>query len=337
MPPLPSSWTAQRKPFTGFLLIVSLIVLAAGAKTVLYDTLDPDCFWHLKVGEQLARDGVRPLHDSLSFASLREPWTPYSWLAELGMFHLWNFGGFRAAVLATALLIAGTLIFVALGCREAIRASLDDGPADAVLRGQRLFATVLATAFAAFLSLAYLSFRPVTAAIFLLAVCAWLIFRDRRLGERSRAVWLVIPITALLVNIHLFAGLVPIWFGVLLIGAISERFHAEDLIDNSELRRAWMRYAVLCGLSALACTLTPMLPGLIATLRHYTVRDPMVASKVIGEMQPFWHGGMGKLSLALVLCFAVCLFRRHRRLRAGEMLLLLVGTALLLWKGRCAP
>jgi hypothetical protein len=57
---------------------------AAASKSILYDTLDPDCFWHLRVAEQLQRDGIRPLVDPMSFMSIKDPWTPYSWLAELG-------------------------------------------------------------------------------------------------------------------------------------------------------------------------------------------------------------------------------------------------------------
>src|SRR5437763_12165861 len=83
----------DQKCRAGFALLVALIALFGAGKPVLYDTLDPDCFWHLRVGEQLLREGVRPLRDSLSFASSREPWTPYSWLAEMGMAKLWALGG----------------------------------------------------------------------------------------------------------------------------------------------------------------------------------------------------------------------------------------------------
>src|SRR5258708_7148930 len=58
-----------RSPLPGFILMVALVALAAGAKTVLYDSLDPDCFWHLRVGQQLLDEGIHPLRDTLSFAS----------------------------------------------------------------------------------------------------------------------------------------------------------------------------------------------------------------------------------------------------------------------------
>jgi hypothetical protein len=68
----------------GAALLVALIALASAGKAVVFDTLDPDCFWHLRVAEQLQAHGVGPLVDDLSFASTREPWTPYSWLRSWG-------------------------------------------------------------------------------------------------------------------------------------------------------------------------------------------------------------------------------------------------------------
>src|SRR3954452_16506163 len=93
---------ATVRPNTGFMLMISLLALVAAGKTILYDTLDPDCFWHLRVAEQLQRDGVGPIVDHLSFASIKTPWTPYSWLAELAMKAIWDAGGFRAALLVSA-------------------------------------------------------------------------------------------------------------------------------------------------------------------------------------------------------------------------------------------
>src|SRR5438046_9216924 len=94
-------------------LMIALLALVAAGKAVLYDTLDPDCFWHLRVADQLHRDGIGPLVDDLSFASSKLPWTPYSWLAELGMKTLWDAGGYRAAVAAQAVMQIALLAFLA--------------------------------------------------------------------------------------------------------------------------------------------------------------------------------------------------------------------------------
>src|SRR5688572_6164803 len=82
----------------GAALLVALLALAAAGKAVLYDTIDPDCFIHLLAADQLLSDGIGPLVDRQSFASVQTPWTPYSWLAELGMKAIWDAGGYRAAV-----------------------------------------------------------------------------------------------------------------------------------------------------------------------------------------------------------------------------------------------
>src|SRR5205823_1919541 len=134
---------------SGFWLIVGLLAVF-GLVKVLSDSLDPDCFWHLRVAEQLGREGIGPLVDPLSFASIKQPWAPYSWLAELAMKHLWDLGGYQAAVLASALLAGGFLLIVAQSCLELA------GP-------QRRLNCIMATALAACLSLPYLSFRPATA------------------------------------------------------------------------------------------------------------------------------------------------------------------------------
>src|ERR1700683_4106410 len=142
-------------PRLGFALLVALIAMVAVGKAILADTMDPDAFWHLRVGQELAQLGwPRPLVDDLSFASNRRPWTPYSWLAELGMKKLWDLGGYRAAILAQAAMEAGFIVLLALAGLEA---------SESATGRPRYLASALAAAAGAVLSLAYLSFRPVTA------------------------------------------------------------------------------------------------------------------------------------------------------------------------------
>ncbi len=307
--------------------MVALIALVGAGKAVFYDTLDPDCFLHLLAAEQMSAEGIGPLVDHHSFSSVRTPWTPYSWLAELGMKLVWDRGGYCAAVAAHALLAGGIVLLIAAACRERAR---DSGRPGAL-------ATVLSTAFAAYLALAYLSFRPATAALGLLALCAWLLIRDRRLGEKSRAVWLIIPITLLLVNVHLYAILVPAWLAALLGGAIWERYFERDVMQRKEMTRRAARYGLLTVGCGLACLGTPMLGGSVRSILFYQFSDPMVAGPVVAEYQAFYHGAAGLISLALVGGLATCVFLRRRELRAGEILWLLLAFVLLLRMGRFAP
>src|SRR5207247_2640267 len=112
---------AAGREVLGFGLVLGLVLLAASAKAMLYDTLDPDAFWHLRVAEQIQREGIRPLVDEISFSSIRQPWTPYSWLAELTMKRIWDFAGLRGAVVTHALCTAAILTLVASMCLMARR------------------------------------------------------------------------------------------------------------------------------------------------------------------------------------------------------------------------
>ena len=321
----------------GLLLLVGLLITVAVSKVLMADVLDPDCFWHLRVADQLHTDGIGPLVDRLSFASNQEPWTPYSWLAELAMRDIWQIAGWRGAIFAQAALEATLVGLIALACYTRITERTPGGPSWQGKEEYRQLRSSLATAFALVLSIPYLSFRPATAALVLLAVGSVLLIRDRAKGERSAAVWLLIPLTALTVNIHLYAIFIPAMVFMLLAGAVWERCSARYLIDRPEADRRIGRYALLCGLCAVGCLATPMLPGMVSSAMHYQFADPMVAGPVIAEMQPFYHGAAGKVAVVAIVGFAACLTRRPRRLRAGEWAWLAMGTLLLFRLGRFTP
>lgn len=338
---------SSRHGAIGFLLLLGLIALVAGAKAVLFDTMDPDCFWHLKVAEQLWQEGIHPLVDRLSFASIQERWTPYSWLAELGMKAVWDIGGYRLAVAVQAMMQAAFVLAAALACRAARASAPAAQRFDLIDRAMPArgndrdcparLAVVLATAFVAFLSLSYLSFRPVTAALVLLALCVWLLVRDRAAGERSRAVWCIVPLTALTVNLHLYAIFVPVWVAALLGGALWERSRLKLPAERTEADRRGSRYFILLLATGAACCATPMLPGMIGVALHYQSSDPMVASGYLAEMRPFYHGTFGIAAATVVGMAMLCLLLRRNWVRPGEFLWLMVSLLILSRWGRFTP
>jgi len=266
-------------PSLGFALLLSLLALVAAGKVILADTIDPDCFWHLRVGAEIARQSwPHPLIDDLSFASIRQPWTPYSWLAELAMKRLWDAGGFRAAIVVQAAMESAFIVLLGLGGLELSRR---------VHRRPRYLASALAAAMGGILSLAYLSFRPVTATLTILAFIAWLLLRDRRLNHQSKLVWLTPPLTVILINIHFFALFVPLWTAALLTGDLLE----SRGMGSGEPGRAavpqspgippsprLLRGLLLFLASLAACCPPPLLPGTIHTVLDYSSSDVMVHS-----------------------------------------------------------
>ena len=227
MLPTPRSSPDPRTPLTsakekvgGFWLLVALIAGIGVAKAVLADTMDPDAFWHLRVADALLAahrtaggsliggshtgnplGGIGPIVDTLAYGSVKTPWTPYSWLAELFMRGVWQLGGYRLAVAATAACSGGIILLLAMACREmtgsrgavsaqadefdapGVQSASDAQPSSASFTPSGDLTAALLTAAGAYLSLAYISFRPVTFALLLLAAIGWLIARDRRRGK----------------------------------------------------------------------------------------------------------------------------------------------------------
>jgi hypothetical protein len=246
-------------------------------------------------------------------------------LAELVMKAIWDAGGYRAAIAFQALNVATIFLFIALTCVE-----LTHPP-------RPYLAITLATMFAGYMALPYMSFRPVTMAFALIACCAWLLTRDRRLGERTGSVWWVPVLTAVLINVHLFALFVPMWCGALLAGAMWERRRAEHWSERLEYTRRLKRYAIVFCCTSAACLATPMLRGVASTIAHYGKDDPMVGAQVIAELRPFWSNGMWAITLGLLLgTIGVCAWRRAS-FRAGEWIVLVIGIIGLLKMGRLAP
>ncbi len=316
----------------GFVLLVALLASLAGAKAVLFDTLDPDCFWHLKVAEAIKAQGIGPIVDDLSFSSQRTPWTPYSWLAELGMKGLWDAGGFRLAVAVQALLQAGFVVGIALSGIELGKTAGAD---------EQRWPIVLASALAGYWSLPYLSFRPVTMVLVLLAWTAWLLLRDRRLRQRSAGVWLVAPVTLLATNMHLFAFFIPVWVMCLLVGDtidLALRRSRGVEISPGPLPQSTLcpvRYAWLFLATSASFFATPMLRGMVRSILFYTHHDVMVAGPVIAEMHSILAGSY--LNIALLLVIFVGVFRSRKRMGTGEIVWLVASTLLLLKLGRFAP
>jgi hypothetical protein len=178
---------------------------------------------------------------------------------------------------------------------------------------------VIASAVATFLSLPYLSFRPATMALVILTAIAALLLRERRIGA-TRAVWLVVPLTMLLANVHLVVVFAPLWAACLL------------WKDAKSRRAGTVMVSVI-----LASLATPMLFGAIATAIHYQFHDVMVASPVIAEMQPIYRGAGGLIACAVVLAIAICLWRRRDVLAPGLLICIAIAAIFMFRAGRFAP
>ena len=314
---IPARKTRTVSPFVGFLAISALIALVGAGKAILADTLDPDCFWHLRVADELARQTwPGPLVDDLSFSSIRTPWTPYSWLAELAMKKLWDIGGYRAAVITQAVMQWTFLMMIALAALEATelitgrRKYLRLG--DRSLRGGNSFPRLFelpprryGDGASGDHRLAAPS-RPTTK-----PTIARRLARATYHGADSH-------------NLHFYSLLVPLWTGALLVG---------DAIEKRPARRNGALFLT----TLVGSLMTPMLPGTLKSVWNYSFHDVMVTSGHIAEFGPFYGGLMGQISLVIVCLTLIFAFWKRSQIRWGEILWLTGSAVLLLKMGRMAP
>lgn len=316
-----TSTLAVRPSRFGYSLGIGLICAFAAGKAVLSDSLDPDFFWHIRVADQLLTQGIGPVVDNFSFMSNKEPWTPFSWLGELWMKWIYDATGLRGIVATHVLCSVAFFYFMARACREMCL----------TLTGEhRQLATFFACVAGALFSLPYLSFRPVTMALALMAAMVFILHRDRRVADWR--VWLLVPMTLVLTNLHLYVILWVVflwarWVGMaldawnylpgpdvqqrteeqLLHGVRRKRteYDPRDVTSRYPLTRQFA-LAIGCSLAALC---TPMLPGCIRNAIWFQGEDPMVLNRLVSEILPFHTGAIGKVLLAIVVLQLLLVFR----------------------------
>src|SRR5215469_10119065 len=92
------------------LLSAALAVLAV--LTVRSRFSDPDMWWHLKLGEMIARTHAIPRTDPFAFTTHGHAWTAHEWLAQLSIYGAWRVGDYPGLMLWLCGL--ASLLFVAL-------------------------------------------------------------------------------------------------------------------------------------------------------------------------------------------------------------------------------
>ena len=76
-----------RRAFSLPVLIVVLLGLVAfwSARNRI---LDPDMWWHMKVGEQIVETGELPRTDEFSYTTDHHAWIPHQWLPEVTIYQV---------------------------------------------------------------------------------------------------------------------------------------------------------------------------------------------------------------------------------------------------------
>src|SRR6202022_4008175 len=94
------------------LLFVSIFSLAA------LPPLDPDLWWHLANGPLIQTTASIPHVDVYSFSAAGQPWVMHEWLADVGMYGLYQLGGLPLMVAIFAAVVTASAVCLYLLLRQ---------------------------------------------------------------------------------------------------------------------------------------------------------------------------------------------------------------------------
>jgi hypothetical protein len=215
---------------------------------------DGDTGWHIRAGEWIIENRSVPVTDLFSFSRSGAPWFAWEWLSDLLMalvHRTWGLAGVAA--------LAGCLI--GLAAIVLFRHMLWRGAHVLVALAVVLLATGAS-------SIHYLA-RPHIFTLLLLTVSLWLLERDRR--APGPAVWLLVPLSALWINLHGGFFALPATLAVLAAGACMEA--GLDRRQRSSKWAAARRLAALTAATLGASLLNPYGIGLHRHVANYLASD----------------------------------------------------------------
>ena len=272
--------------------------------------VDPDVWWHIRVGQDLLRTHHWPTIDSYSFTAANTPWIAYEWLGDLILGSTAKWGG-NAALVALVITVAATtaLALYYLG-------TLRSGNCKAG------FITMLAMYLLLLISF---NLRPQMFG-YLFLVTLLIVLEWFRKGV-TWPVWMLPFLFLAWVNIH---GSFVVGIGVLVVylcaGLRSFQVGDVEAVAWSAKQRTRLELALLLSLAALP--LTPYGTQLAVYPFDMMLNQPVnVAFIKEWQTMPF-NLAFGRLFLGVVLLLLVLqlLFRFTWRLE--ELLLAIGGTAM---------
>jgi len=300
---------ALLKRVFSFPALLGALLLAALFVAIRDFGVDPDLWWHLKVGQDVLSSHRWPAVDTYSFTAAGTPWMAYEWVGDTLLAVLHGAWGLRG--LLTIDFAIGSAVVLALYTFASTRSR--NSKAAFVSCGLLLFLTEVS-----------FSLRPQMLGYLFLILT--LIALERFREGRPRMLWLLPPLFLVWVNTHgtfivgLFvfvvyalSGLVEIQWG----GLESRRW-----TPGERVRLGWVLAACLAALA-----ITPYGTKLAAYPFDMAFAQPVNLANIL-EWQPMpFNLPVGKLFLAMLMGFLIAQFVFRLTWQMAEMILFLAGTA----------
>lgn len=272
--------------------------------------VDPDLWWHIRVGQNILATHHWPTTDPFSFTVAGTPWMAYEWLGDSLIGTVARLGGLRG--LDALLIVLASAVMLALY-------------AYATIRSGNSKAGFLASGLLCSLAFASFNLRPQMLGYLFLILT--LIALEKYRQGKQRALWFLPPLFLIWINTH---GSWVIGLGVIFLFLVSGL--AGFRFGSIEAQRWRLAERIRLEFVFLLCLATiPITPyGVRLAAYPFTVASSLpvnVGNVLEWQSMPFNIPG-GKLFLAVVLAFflAQMIFRPVWRL--AELALFFGGTVM---------
>lgn len=218
-----------------FVLTWSFVSFADGWFRLL---MDGDTGLHIRIGEYILASHQVPTHDLFAFSKPGQTWYAFEWLSEVlfGGLHLaW---GLKGVVLLSGIVLS---LFVTVLFRKMLAL------------GANPWIALLLTLITANASNIHFHARPHIFTLLFLTIAAWMVQADRI--TRTRAIWLLVPLTTLWTNLHGGFFILFAYLGILVAGSVAEALLFPEL--RPQRRSDAFRYGLLTVGCAAASLVNP--------------------------------------------------------------------------------
>lgn len=272
--------------------------------------LDPDVWWHIKVGQDILRTHHFPTTDLYSFTVPGQPWIAYEWFGEIIWAFAHRLGGLRG--MDVLLILLGSAVVLALYCYASFRSG----------NSKAGFVTALIL-----LPLANVSFTLRPQMLGYLFLVLTLIAMERFRQGMYRAAWFLPLFFLLWVNTH---GSFVIGLGVVFLywvaGWKNFRFGQIEACAWTVSERTRLGFVFLLCLAVLP--LTPYGTKLAVYPLDMAFGQPVNVTTIYEwQVMPFSLPG-GKMFLGLLILSFVLQMAFQFRWRVEELVLFLFGTSM---------
>ena len=262
---------------------------------------DGDFWWHLKTGEYIVHNFSIPRLDFYSFTNPGKHWVAHEWLSEVIFYLVYSRLGFNTLIFIFTVLIV-------LAFWVAFRRT----QAHPFIKGVAVLLSVWSI-------LPTIGVRPRTFTLLFAALYLAVLHQFVR-HKHTRAVWWLVPVMVLWVNLH--AGYLV---GLVLIGLTIMGVVVDAWFDGQTLRSQWPGIKTLLMVfiaCLLAVNLNPQGPRILLFPFEFFF-SPIQQDQVIDWLSPDFHQKEMLPLLSLILLTIAAFALSPKRVRPSDLLLFL--------------